>query len=110
MKFLFKKVFKELTGITNYQHFRVEADTPGKINVKRSVDAEEETFFLLKKKSFQFDERPEKPPCFNSKGLSAERQWYLYDKIRLHIPLEIDKDATAPKPKVTKPKVKKQRK
>ncbi len=104
------KLFKELTGITNYQHFRVEADTPGKINVKRSVDAEEETLFLLKKKSFQFDERQEKPPCFTSKGLSAERQWYLYDKIRLHIPLEMDKDATAPKPKVTKPKVKKQHK
>lgn len=98
------KIFKELPGITNYQHFRTEANAPGKINVKCSVDAEEETFFLLKKKTFQFDERSEKPQCFTSKGLSAERQWYLYDKIRSHIPSEMDKDTTAPKPKVTKPK------
>jgi hypothetical protein len=104
------KVFKELTGITNYQHFRIDADAPGKINVKCSVDAEEEIFFLLKEKTFQFDERSGKPSCFTSKGLSAERQWYLYDKIRLHIPTETDKDATAPKPKVTKPKEKKQSK
>jgi len=103
------KIFKELPGITNYQHFRIEANAPGKINVKRSVDAEEETFFLLKKKTFQFDERLEKPPCFTSKGLSAERQWYLYDKIRLHIPSEMDKDVTAPKPKVTNPEEKKKK-
>jgi hypothetical protein len=103
------KIFKELSGITNYQHFRIEADAPGEMNVKRSVDAEEETFFLLKKKTFKFDERSEKPPCFTSKGLSAERQWYLYDKIRLHIPSEMDKDVTAPKPEVTKPKEKKKK-
>lgn len=104
------KVFTNLPGITDYQHFRIDADEYGKINVKRSVDAEEETFFLLKEKTFQFDEKAEKPPCFTSKGLSAERQWYLYDKIRLHIPNEMDKDATAPKPKVSRPKEKKQRK
>jgi len=99
--------FKELSGITNYQHFHIEADAPGIIKVKCSIDDKEKTYFLLKEKTFQFDERPKKPQCFTSKGLSAERQWYLYDKIRLHIPSEMDKDMTAPKPKVTKPKKKK---
>lgn len=37
-------------------------------------------------------------------GLSAERQWYLYEQIRMHIPNEQDKDNTCPKPKMSKPK------
>jgi hypothetical protein len=37
-------------------------------------------------------------------GLSAERQWYLYDQIRMHIPNASNKDATCPKSSMDKPK------
>ncbi len=37
------------------------------------------------------------------KGLSAEQQWYLFDKIRQFCP-EQDQDVTSPKPTVAKPR------
>lgn len=98
------RVFNNIPGITNYQHFRVDADTPGIITVKQSIDAKEETFCLLKDKSFRFGNEPKHPPSIRPQRLSAERQWYLYEAIRPHIPDEKDKDATAPKPRVPKPK------
>jgi hypothetical protein len=101
-------VFNNLLGITNYQHFRVDADTPGTITVKRSIDDKEETFCLLKDKSFRFGRKPKQPPSIKPTRLSAQRQWYLYESIRPHIPNEIDRDATAPKPRVSKPKRKKE--
>ncbi len=38
------------------------------------------------------------------KGLSAERQWYLYQQIREHISNDQDKNSTCPKPIYPKPK------
>jgi hypothetical protein len=98
------RVFNNLPGITNYQHFRVDAHTPGTVTVKRSIDASEETFCLLKDKSFRFGTEPKHPPSIKPPRLSAQRQWYLYEAIRPHIPDEKDKDETAPKPTVPKPK------
>ena len=74
-----------------------------------SVDAKEKTFALLKKKADRLDEKLGKlPPVHPIKELSPKRQWYLYDMIRPHIPTEADKESTAPKPNVAKPKAKKQ--
>ena len=82
----------------------------GEIFVKESVDAKEKKFVLLKKDVDEFDGKLRKgPPVLPSKGLSPQRQWYLYEMIRPHIPNEADKDSTAPKPKVPKRKVKKDR-
>ena len=98
------RTFKNLPGITKYQHFRVNASTPGTITVKQSMDAKEETFCLLKDTSFQFPKVVKHPPQIKPKKLSAKRQWYLYDAIRPHIPTMPGKDATAPKPRVPRPK------
>lgn len=95
--------FENLTNITRYQHFFIEANNPGKIIVKESIDAKEETYSLLKKNNFKFDKKTGEPSCLISQGLSAKRQWYLYDSIRQHIPNEKDQNITAPKPQIPRP-------
>jgi len=99
-----KKYFRELPGITGYQHFRFTATSTGKVVVKQYADTEEKTISLLKDKKLPFRGDIDSPEIFSAKGLTAKRQWYLYDAIRSHIPNAADKDATAPKPKVPRPK------
>jgi len=99
-----RKYFKELPGITGYQHFRFTAATPGKVAVKQDVDAEEKTIQLLKDKDLHFSRDQDEPESFSAKGLTAKRQWYLYDAITPHIPNAADQHTTAPKPKVPRPK------
>ena len=101
------KIFKKLPEITRYQHFRTDVNALGEIAVKESIDAREETFALHTKNVDRFDAKLRKgPPIHPSNNLSPQRQWYLYDMIRPHIPTEADKDSTAPKPKMVKPKTK----
>lgn len=101
------KIFKKLPEITKYRHFRTDVNALGEIAVKESIDAKEETFSLLTKKAVRFDAKLRKgPPVYPFNDLSPQRQWYLYDMIRPHIPTEADKESTAPKPKVVKPKAK----
>ncbi len=95
---------KKLPGITRYQHVHINPNTPGEITVKESVDAKEKTCVLLKKGAGRFDNGG--PPVHPTKVLPPQRQWYLYDMIRPHIPTEADQESTAPKPKVPKPKAK----
>ncbi len=102
------RIFKKLPEITKYQHFHIKADTPGEITVKESIDAEEKRFALLAKKEIErFDKGLMKgPPVHSPKVLSARRQWYLYEMIRPHIPIEEDRESTAPRPKMPKPESK----
>lgn len=99
------QIFKKLPEITRYQHFRTEVNALGKIIVKESVDGKDKTFALLKNKTGHFNDKLRKgPPACSPKALTPQRQWYLYDMIRVHIPTEADRESTAPKPKVSKPK------
>ncbi len=101
------QIFKKLPEITKYQHFRT-VNRLGEIFVKESVDAKEKKFVLLKKDVGEFDGKLRKgPPVHPPNDLSPQRQWYLYEMIRPHIPNEADKESTAPKPEVPKRKVKK---
>lgn len=83
----------------------MNADNPGEVMVRKSVDSAEETYQLLRR-----DTEPDNliqsdlPKEITPEGLSPKRQWYLYDNIRMHIPSPIDKDLTAPLPKVERPK------
>ncbi|KHD04931.1 hypothetical protein PN36_33745 [Candidatus Thiomargarita nelsonii] len=96
--------FETLKGITNYNHFVIEPKNPSIIIVKEHKDSKELKINLTKKK-FPFSKlHPPKrlPKQIFPKGLSLERQWYLYDKIRCHIPVEKYKNETCPKPKRAK--------
>jgi hypothetical protein len=99
------KYFKNLPNITKYQHFSLDSKKPGIVVVKKSVDGEKLSVNLLKNPEFRFKQNklPRLPAKISPKGLSVSRAWYLYDNIREHIPLEQDKDATCPLPKVKKP-------
>lgn len=96
--------FKPIAKITNYHHFCL--DSNGGLKVRKTIDSKDENIFFQKK---EFSGDPEKhfvgiPNELIPQGLSPERQWYLYDQIRMHIPDIRDQDATCPKPSVAKPK------
>jgi hypothetical protein len=96
--------FKALPKITSYHHFKVESS--GKLLLRKAVDLEETSVTLLRKEFSSNQQELFKglPEKLIPQGLSAERQWYLYDQIRMHIPNASDKDATCPKPSMDKPK------
>jgi len=94
------KYFETLKGITNYQNEVIEQKNPSIILVKEHKDGKELKINLTKK-NFPFNQsHPPKrlPKQIFPEGLSLERQWYLYDKIRCQIPLEKDQNETCPKP------------
>ncbi len=83
----------------------MDSGNPGVVTARRYVDSEQETFELLKKNAdySALSDGSVLPKEVTPAGLSPERQWYLYDKIREHIPDPVDKDATAPLPAVARP-------
>ena len=69
--------------------------------VKNTHDDPERTISLLKSSSWHL-EPGELPNVIVPAGLSAERQWYLYEKIGEFVPEEAQ-DLVCPKPTVPKP-------
>lgn len=98
--------FKVIPNITRYHHFRLDSKENGIIIVKKNIDSKDEKIDLTKGKNFvDLKEKTLYPETIlHSTGLSAERQWYLYDHIREHIPSENDKNKTCPQPICEKPK------
>ncbi len=79
-----------LLGITKYHHFNFEKD---EVRVKPFANSEEESFNL----------RTGQPPSSDveilyAAGLSLERKWYLYQKVRDLCCNSERKDSVAPKP------------
>ena len=100
------KYFKNLPNITKYHHFYIDKNMPGVVITKETIDGPEERHVLLKSK-FPFGNQKctHLPEKLVPSGLSAERSWYLYEKIREHIPSLKEKDETCPLPYVAKPKI-----
>ena len=102
--------FKTIPNITKYQHFRMSSTEEGVVILKKDIDSKEEKFHLLNNKTSLLSTRGREsdlPPQIIPVGLSPERQWYLYDQIRMHISTEKDRNITCPKPMCSKPKAKK---
>ena len=92
--------FRKFVGIKKYHHFRFVSSEPGVMYVRKHSNTTEEKVILLKA---SWSPPPtELPDRVFPRGLSAERQWYLYEKIRQYCPDE-DKDVTCPRPTVPKP-------
>ena len=66
--------------------------------MKTSSDGEERSIQLLKDPTWK-PTASQLPPVIVPNGLSLERQWYLFDKIREFCSDE-SKDLVCPKPKV----------
>jgi hypothetical protein len=96
--------FKPIKGITDYQHFIIRDKNKSSITLKKNIDSEGKPFEMLKKPVDFKNSRIYPPESLAPAGLSLERQWYLYEQIRMHIPNDIDKDCTCPQPTAPKPK------
>ena len=89
-----------LKGISQMHHFRFSAFNPGVVFVKNSCNDTEREIQLLK--------TPWQPTLANMPniipppGLTLERQWYLFNKIREFCP-DKSKDIVCPKPSVPLP-------
>jgi hypothetical protein len=94
------KFFKKLPDITSYRHFKMIKNKLGIVFIKKTTNSEESEVCLQKcEMPFSKNKTFRLPSKIAPKGLSLERQWYLYEQIRTHIPNEVDKNMTCPKPK-----------
>ena len=90
------QVFTKLKGIKKLHHLRFCASSPGMVFCKETADSDEISIDLLRSSSspVTFSEQPE---TLIPSGLSLNRQWYLYQKIREFCPDKF-KDITCPLP------------
>ena len=91
-----------LKGITKMHHFRFSKSHPGKVMVKNGIDEPEQMINLLKPSSSWQPKSDDLPNLLVPPGLSAERQWYLYEKIKEFCPHDVQ-DIVCPLPSMPKP-------
>ena len=92
--------FKKIVGIKGYYHFKADAASPGKVLLRCVADGPVTEVNILKVNSALVHN--DLPPVVPPKGLTSERQWYLYDKIRRYCREEC-KDLTCPLPEAPRP-------
>ena len=93
--------FRRIPQIKKQHHFTITSDCPGHVTMKEYSDSKEVKFKMLKR-----DWSPsatDLPFVITPPGLSAERQWYLYDSIREYCP-DYCKNVVCPLPTVPKPR------
>ena len=77
----FSRFFTKVKGIKKLHHIRFSSSSPGCIFVKEGAGSAEVKRCILKDKSWE-PKADELPPVLSPTGLSQQRQWYLYEKIR----------------------------
>ena len=92
--------FKKIVGIKGYYHFKADAASPGKVLLHCVADGPVTEVNILKVNSALICN--DLPPVVTPKGLTSERQWCLYDKIRPYCREEC-KDLTCPLPEAPQP-------
>ena len=85
-----------LKGTKQLHHFRFEAKSPGAVYVKSKNNDSERKITLIKDTSWS-PSASDLPSVIAPPGLSLERQWYLFEKIREYCS-DATKDAVCPKP------------
>ena len=85
-----------LKGISRLHQFQFSAARHGKVHVKESSSAAEREITLVRDDLWQ-PSPDELPPVVTPNGLSAERQQYLFEKIREFCP-DDKKDIVCPRP------------
>lgn len=93
--------FRRITNIKQYHHFRLSSSFPGKVFVRRHADTPETPLSLLRDDRHPVPDHL--PPHIEPKGLSDERQWYLFERIRPFCSEE-HRDTVTPQPSVPNPK------
>ena len=95
--------FKTIPGILKQHHFVFSKDKIGSVEIRETVDGERRLIDIRKTKIMPIGF----PREIISNGLSIERQWYLYEQVRIHIQDPDKQDDLCPKPMIPKPKSKK---
>src|SRR5207248_4356402 len=73
------RYFKTIPNILKYHHFILNKDNIGKVEVKEKIDGNKQIVDIMKSRNVNITGFPQK---IFPKGLSDERQWYLYEQIR----------------------------
>ena len=100
-KSFFQQHCKRIKNIKQYHHFRFTSSAPGSVFCKKTATLVEERFDL-----FQNNWHPqaeELPLTIPPPGMTNERKWYLYEKIRQFCSDEY-KDVTCPLPTTPHPR------
>ena len=95
----FQSYFTTIPGITSYHSFRFNSESPGIVFLHKNL-GEEETALNIFCKAVPGTLFPEE---IIPKGMDAQRQWYLYDKIRPFCTSTLSKDVTCPLPTIPRP-------
>ena len=93
--------FKRITGIKQYHHFRFSSSHPNQVFLKEHVDTEE-IALVINKNNWRPDPT-QLPDVLQPRGLSIERQWYLFETIRPFCEVE-SRNIACPEPEVPNPK------
>ena len=91
----FAPLFKKLSEIKVTYHFHLTSSKPGVVIAKQHSDSAGKEHNILKDSAVV--DPDVMPPVVEPKGLSSQRQWYLFDKIREFCPAA-DQDITCPEP------------
>lgn len=86
----------KVAGIKKLHHLRFDSAHPGYIFVKEKSGSPEVKRCILKDKTWS-PTVEQLPPVLTPSGLSLQRQWYLYEKIREYCPDNFQ-DITCPRP------------
>lgn len=89
-------------GIKSYHHFHFDANTPGVVHVQTASDQPQKAIKVLQDPSWK-PSPSELPDIVPPAGLSLDRQWYLYEKIREFCNPDVQ-DLVCPKPTGNYPK------
>ena len=101
-KFL-NNYFKTVPSILKQHHFVFNKDKIGNVEISETVDGERHLIDIRKTKTML----PTGFPCeIIPSELSIERQWYLYEQVRIHVQNPNKQDDLFPKPSKPKPKKK----
>ena len=79
--FCLGKNFRKVLQIISHHHFQFSSSTPGNVSIKLYSDSSSSNFRMLVDRRWtpSPDELPTQIPPV---GLSNERKWYLYNRIR----------------------------
>ena len=92
----FSQFCTKVKGIKKLHHLRFSSSSPGFIFVKERAGDTEVKRSILKDANWK-PQADQLPPVLPPSGLSLQRQWYLYEKIREFCPDHL-KDTTCPRP------------
>ncbi|KAK2191544.1 hypothetical protein NP493_52g05007 [Ridgeia piscesae] len=85
--------YRPLPGIKGCQHFRFNSAQPGTVFVRETLVSPETTYDMARNDSTV------PTAAVPARGMSAQRQWYLYDTVR-HFVSDEQKDVLCPLPTV----------